>query len=90
MEGYLTESDNPMFYKTEMPKLLELHQYSIISKIIISTGTKFICYQEWGNEFQSGADTEYWKVLSASMVGWQEHFLNSRRSRMAKTVTLWP
>ena len=32
MEGYLTECDNPMFYKTELPKLLELHQYSIISK----------------------------------------------------------
>ena len=23
------------------------------------------------------------------MVGWQEKFLNSRRSRMAKTVTFW-
>ena len=32
---------------------------------------------------------EPWKVLSA-MVGWQEKYVNSRRSRLAKTVTFWP
>ena len=39
------------------------------------------------NGFQSGRVKEHWKVLSANMVGRQEKFLNSRCSRMAKTVT---
>ena len=33
---------------------------------------------------------EHWKVLSVSMVDRHEKCLNSRRSRMAKTVTFWP
>ena len=33
---------------------------------------------------------EHWKVLLATMVGRQEKFLNSRRSRMAKTIIFWP
>ena len=33
---------------------------------------------------------ENWKVLSATMVGRQEKFYNSRRSGMAKTVIFWP
>ena len=33
---------------------------------------------------------EQWKVFSATMVGRDEKFLNSRRSRMAKTVIFWP
>ena len=33
---------------------------------------------------------EYWKVLSVTIVRRQEKFLNSRRSRMDKTVTFWP
>ena len=32
---------------------------------------------------------EHSKVLSATMVGRQETFLNSKRSGMAKTVTFW-
>ena len=39
------------------------------------------------NEIQSGGATEHFKVLSATMVGRQENFLNSSHSRMAKTVT---
>ena len=35
------------------------------------------------NGFQSGGAMEHRKVLSATMVGGQENFLNSRRSRMA-------
>ena len=33
---------------------------------------------------------EHWKGMSATMVGRQEKFLNSRRFRMAKIVTFWP
>ena len=33
---------------------------------------------------------EHWQVLSATMVGRLEKLLNSRRSRIAKTVTFWP
>ena len=33
---------------------------------------------------------EHLKLLWATMVGWQENFFSSRRSRMAKTVTFWP
>ena len=42
--------------------------------------------QSWWNGFQSGGDMEYWKVLLATMVGRQEKVLNSRSSRMAKTL----
>ena len=43
--------------------------------------------QDRGNGFQSGGAMKQWKVLSVTMVGRQEKFLNSRRSRMTKTVT---
>ena len=46
-------------------------------------------YQGRQNGFQSGGAKEHWKVLSATMVGRQEKFLNSKHSRMAKTVTLY-
>ena len=46
-------------------------------------------YQGRQNGFQSSGAKEHWKVLSATMVGRQEKFLNSRHSRMAKTVTLY-
>ena len=42
------------------------------------------------NECQSVGAMEHWKVLSATMDGRQENFLNSRRCRTAKTVTFWP
>ena len=42
------------------------------------------------NGFQSGGAMEHWKGMSATMVGRQEKCSNSRRSRMAKTVTFWP
>ena len=42
------------------------------------------------NGSQSGGAMEQWKILSATMVGGQEKFLNSKRSRMAKTVTFSP
>ena len=42
------------------------------------------------NGFQGGGAMEHWQVLPATMVGQLEKFLNSRRSRMAKTVTFWP
>ena len=32
---------------------------------------------------------EQWHVFSATMVGLQEKILNSKRSRMAKTITFW-
>ena len=41
-------------------------------------------------DFKVGGTMEYWKVLSATMVGWQEKFSNSRRSRMVKTIIFWP
>ena len=37
-----------------------------------------------------GWRNNFWKLLSATMFGWQENFLNQRHSRMAKTVTFWP
>ena len=40
--------------------------------------------------FQSGGAMEHWKVLSATMVGRQEKCLNSRGSRMVKTIIFWP
>ena len=42
------------------------------------------------NEFPIRGATEYWKVISATMVDWQEKFLNSRRSRIVNTVAFWP
>ena len=46
-------------------------------------------YQGRRNGFQSGEAKEHWKVLSATMVDRQEKFLNSKHSRMAKTVKLY-
>ena len=46
--------------------------------------------QGWRNGFQSGGAMEHWKWLSVTMVGRQEKFSNSRRSRMAKTIIFWP
>ena len=46
-------------------------------------------YQGRRNGFQSGGAKEHWKVLSATMFGRQEKFLNSKHSRMAETVTLY-
>ena len=37
-----------------------------------------------------GGGMKHGKVLSATMVGRQEKFSNSRRSRMAKTIIFWP
>ena len=42
------------------------------------------------NGFENGGAMKHWKVLSATMVCRKEKLLNSRRSRMAKTVTFWP
>ena len=43
-----------------------------------------------GRERGGGGGMEHWKVLSATMVGRQEKFSNSRRSRMDKTIIFWP
>ena len=42
---------------------------------------------KWISKWRS---MEHWKVLSAIMVGGQEKFSNSRRSRTAKTIIFWP
>ena len=47
----------------------------------------FYSYQGARNGFQSGGAMEHGKVLLATMIVREEKFLNSRRSRMAKTVT---
>ena len=49
----------------------------------------FNVYGRWKG-FYSGGAMEHWKVLAATMVDRQEKNLNSRRSRMAKTVSVWP
>ena len=46
-------------------------------------------YQGRRNGFQSGGAKEHWKILSATMIGRQEKCLNSKHSRMAKTVILY-
>ena len=43
-------------------------------------------YLVQGNGFQSGGAMEHWQVFSASMVGREEKKLNSRLSRLAKTL----
>ena len=43
-----------------------------------------------GFQSESGRAMKHWQVLSTTMVGQPEKCLNSRRSRMAKTVTFWP
>ena len=43
-------------------------------------------FQGWRETNQSGGAMKHWKVLSATLVGWVEKCLNSRRSRMPKTV----
>ena len=42
------------------------------------------------NGFQSGRAMAQWKALSATIVGRQEEFSNSRSSKMAKTIIFWP
>ena len=51
---------------------------------------RIFLFQRRRNGFQSGIAMKYWKVQSATMVGRQRKLLNSRRSRMAKTITFWP
>ena len=41
-------------------------------------------------DFNVGGAMEHWKVMLATMVGRQEKFSNSRRSRMSKIVIFWP
>ena len=43
-----------------------------------------------GFQSESGRAMKHWQVLSTTMVGQPEKCLNSRRSRVAKTVTFWP
>ena len=40
--------------------------------------------------FKVEAGIEHCKVLSVTMVGRQEKFSNSRRSRIAKAILFWP
>ena len=47
-------------------------------------------FQGRWNGFQIGGAMEHWNILSATMVSWQEKMLNSRHSRVAKTVIFWP
>ena len=42
------------------------------------------------NRLQTGGAMQHGKVLLATLVVWLEDFLNSKRSRLAKTVTLSP
>ena len=62
-----------------------IHLFSLY--IIVAFDLRLLLIQGRRNGFQSGRAMEHSKVLSATMVGRQEKFLNSRRSRMAKTVT---
>ena len=56
----------------------------------ITSGVFFCLRQSRRNGFQSGGAMEDWIVLS-STIGWPIRKLaNSRRSRMAKTITFWP
>ena len=67
-----------------------LNEYSFL---VIESVTKPLhknLYQGRRNWFQSEAAMEHWKLLPATMVGWQGKCLNSRRSGMAETVTFWP
>ena len=59
-------------------------------KLISSIGNRKIVLLSRLSRFQSGGTMEHWKVLSATMVGQPENFLNSRCSTVAKTVTFWP
>ena len=72
-------------------KLLKCFAYYIFifRNSLKLTSTKSL-YQGRRNVVQSRGAMEYWKVLLATMVGRQEKFLNSRRCRMAITVTFWP
>ena len=51
------------------------------AKVVIRGPAKWI--SKW-------RDMGHWKGMSATMADWQEKFLNSRRSRMAKAVKSWP
>ena len=46
--------------------------------------------QDRWNGFESGGAMEHLQVLLATMVSQPGKFLNSRRSRLAKTVPFWP
>ena len=67
---------------TLFSKNLEIYctPWDITPKLDMAGRTKWI--SKWRGQ--------YWKVLFATMVGRQEKFLNSRRSRMTKTATFWP
>ena len=78
-----------------MKWLWHLDQYylSDCSYFRVSHKTSLKVTLDWSkrrNGFQSGGTMEYWKGMSATMVGRQGKSLNSRRSRMAKIVTFWP
>ena len=63
------------------------------SSFLLSIASLFIrvgSFQGRWNGFQIGGAMEHWNVLSATMVSRQEEILNSRHSRMAKTVIFWP
>ena len=69
--------------------------WAILKSLVNNYQGKKIFIQGRQNGFQSGRGggrwgMEHWKVLSATMVGWQEKFSNSTRSRMAKTIIFWP
>ena len=48
------------------------------------------CLQGREKRIQSKEAMEHWKRMLATMFDRQEKFLNSRRSRMPKTVTFLP
>ena len=78
-----------------MKWLWHLDQYylSDCSYFRVSHKTSLKVTLDWSkrrNGYQSGGAKEHWKGMSATMVGQEEKFLNSRRSRMAKIVTFWP
>ena len=65
-------------------------QVQLFQKVLTYLTKEVLLYQGRRNGFQSGGVMEHWKVLSTTMVDRPEQFLNSRRSRIAKTVTFWP
>ena len=62
-----------------------------LRNITLNLGIKFyFTISVKTQQFSGGGALEHWKVLLVTMVCRQETFLNSRRSRMAKTLTFWP
>ena len=57
----------------------------IISRLFVSKKWFYI----FPKRFIVGGGMEHWKALSTTMVGRQEKFSNSRRSRMVKTKIFW-